>query len=144
MSSIIRYFGVLESKLDQIIVRLLPRYTNGVEGGVFLQSAWAKRRGEASPLFKRINNAVFLAPTWKMFLAITPLYNVVTGYPPVERLDMGQASALAFTGFVWAMYSLMVFPRSYALCGVNLMLFGSNSYNIYRRWKYEQNKKLMV
>eukprot|EP00123_Amoebidium_parasiticum_P000901 comp11825_c0_seq1/m.6451 comp11825_c0_seq1/g.6451 ORF comp11825_c0_seq1/g.6451 comp11825_c0_seq1/m.6451 type:complete len:136 (-) comp11825_c0_seq1:202-609(-) len=97
------------------------------------------------PLFATINNVTITAPTMKWLLAIVPLTQAISGNPPVEKLDIKQSASLTFTGAVWAWYSLLIQPQnagSRALCAVNVALFLSNGYNVWRKWTYDQAQKI--
>jgi len=108
------------------------------------QNAFVLGLEEKYPLVKAINSAYNTAPMWKWGLSILPLYQVITGQPPVEKLDIAQSSALTFTGLVWAYYSTLIQPQnmgSYALCACNFAMGTVNGYNVYRRIRYELDQQ---
>jgi len=117
------------------------RHYLGVEGGVLLRGGPFDSLNANNPAFRKFNNALTLAPLWKWGLAIVPLMGVVTGVPAVENLDVNTSVALATTGAIWAYYATLVRPKAVSLGIVSVALFGANGYNVYRRWRYEQNKK---
>jgi len=97
-----------------------------------------KKLEEKSRFFKWWNNALNAAPGFKWALSIVPLYGVLIGNPPVEKIDIKQSIALTFTGSVWSYYALLVKPTAYLLMACNLALLGVHGYNITRRVKYDQ------
>ena len=138
MAALGRLIGAAELGIDRAIVRVLPNWSNGVSGGVLLRGRVFEQLAERSAAFRKANNALFIAPFAKSLLSIVPLYSVLTGYPPVEMLDVKQTTALAFTGAVWTFYSFMVHPTAYLLGLVNGMLFSSNAYNLYRWYAWNR------
>eukprot|EP01098_Paradermamoeba_levis_P013917 TRINITY_DN648_c0_g1_i1.p1 TRINITY_DN648_c0_g1~~TRINITY_DN648_c0_g1_i1.p1 ORF type:complete len:155 (-),score=43.38 TRINITY_DN648_c0_g1_i1:19-441(-) len=109
----------------------------------FFYFKWAIQLEEKFPFFAKWNNVRNLAPGWKWGLSIVPLYQVLTGNPPVEKLDLKQSGSLMFTGAVWTYYATLIQPqdagsRALALC--NGALFLVNGYNAFRKYRYDQNK----
>lgn len=60
-------------------------------------------------------------------LSVVPLYQIFQGLPTVDKIDLNQSScappshlslsahvssALAFTGFVWSYYALLITPQN--------------------------------
>jgi len=108
------------------------------------KNALVLRLEEKYQIVKSMNSVYNTAPMWKWGLSILPLYQVMTGQPPVEKLDLNQSVALTFTGIVWAYYSTLIQPQnmgSYALCACNFAMGTVNGYNVYRRIKYEMEQK---
>lgn len=83
---------------------------------------------------------MFVAPLWKWVLAFTPVYSAMLGLPLVGDIDLFQTCALAFTGLVWTYYCLLIRPTAWILVFVNFVMLCVNSYNIWRRWKYDQEQ----
>jgi hypothetical protein len=120
--------------------RLFGKY-HGVEGGVLLRSTFFTNLGRRFPLFRKCNNALWAAPAFKWGLSIVPLYGILQGKPKVEDLDLKQSLALSFTGLVWSYYGFLVEPRADLLIAVNVALLTVNGYNVFRKLRYEQQKK---
>ncbi len=89
------------------------------------------------------NTAYSLAPTSKWALSIVPLYGVFNGNPPVQKIDLNTSLSLAFTGFVWTFYAMLITPQntgSRMLAAVNFAMAAVNGYNANRKrvWLAEQ------
>jgi hypothetical protein len=50
-----------------------------------------------------------------------------------DKISIAQYSALTFTGLFFSRYSLLVMPVNYALCSVNVALFGSSAWHLGRK-----------
>ena len=59
---------------------------------------------------------------------------------PTDTISLPQYSALTLTGFVFTRYALLVTPINYALCSVNLALFGSSAWHLGRKIKADYIK----
>lgn len=114
---------------------MVARY-GGVEGGVLLKGPF-RALSESNPTFKKVNNALFMAPAWKWGLSVVPLIGAIRGEPSVENLDLNLSMALSTTGIIWSYYGLKVRPTAYLLVAVNLALLGVNGYNVVRKMKYD-------
>lgn len=86
--------------------------------------------------FVRFFNSVYnVPPLFKWSLSIVPLCGIVTGNPPVEKIDFNSSLALTATGLVWFVYALLITPQnsgSRSLAAVNFCLAIVNGYNCYR------------
>lgn len=93
---------------------------------------------------KYLNSAYNAAPLFKWSLSIVPLYGIVKGDPPVEKLDLNSSAALFATGCVWFVYALLITPQnsgSRSLALVNICLASVNGYNCYRCYRYQKSLK---
>lgn len=91
---------------------------------------------------KYLNSAYNAAPLFKWSLSIVPLYGIISGYPPVEKLDLNSSFALFCTGVVWFVYALLIQPQnsgSRSLALVNICLATVNGYNCYRALNYKKS-----
>lgn len=52
---------------------------------------------------------------------------------PTEKISLAQYSALTLTGFFFSRYALLVSPINYALCSVNVAMFGSSAWHLGRK-----------
>ena len=50
-----------------------------------------------------------------------------------DKISIAQYTALTFTGLFFSRYSLLVQPVNYALCSVNIALFGSSGWHLGRK-----------
>lgn len=139
MRALSRLFESTEGLIDNLIVRVLPKWTNGVQGGILVRNQSVMAAMTKSKSLETVNNALFAAPVFKLILALVPIYGILSGQPKVENIDIRTTYALSFTGLVWSVYSLMVSPTAYILCGVNLTLFAGNTFNIYRYFQYQKS-----
>jgi hypothetical protein len=133
MAAVTRFF----TKLEQ---GPLKPYL-GVDGGRLLRSDWARQMEARNAVFRKLNNVLFTGPAFKWTLSILPLYQAITGQPPVDKIDINTNMALAGTGLIWAYYALLVRPTSWGLFSVSCALLASNGYQIVRRYKYNQELK---
>jgi hypothetical protein len=96
-----------------------------------------------SPFVKQLNSVYNVAPLSKWGLSIVPMMGVVSGNPPVEKIDINTSGALTMTGAIWTVYALMISPQnagSRALAAVNFSMACVNGYNCYRRRNYDLAK----
>eukprot|EP00758_Cryptobia_borreli_P012570 Tbor_TRINITY_DN5760_c1_g1::TRINITY_DN5760_c1_g1_i1::g.20000::m.20000 len=128
----------------QVIPKALPRilhqYVDNPRAFSFLQP-YENR----FPAIKFCNDVYNLAPLCKLLLSVVPLYGAISGAIPDERVDLNTSASLAFTGFVWAIYALIITPQNYGsriLAVINMGVFGANSYNCYRKKKWLDNNKV--
>ena len=52
---------------------------------------------------------------------------------PTDKISLAQYSALTLTGFFFSRYALLVSPINYALCSVNVAMFGSSAWHLGRK-----------
>lgn len=92
-------------------------------------------------VIRYLNSAYNAAPLFKWSLSIVPLYGIVKGTPPVEKIDFNSSCALCATGCVWFVYALLIQPQnsgSRSLALVNICLAGVNGYNCFRYAKFKR------
>ena len=132
-------FGIVEYG-DKALTALGRKHWLG-DGRLF-RGATAQKLEESVPGFKWINNAINAAPSQKWMLSIVPLMDLSRGNPPVEKIDLKQTLALATTGGIWSIYSLLIYPRGWLLFACNVSLFGVHAYNISRKWRAQSANNL--
>lgn len=123
----------------QPIPKMLPRVFHRYVGNGTL-FGFLKPYEERIPVVKYLNSVYNFAPLSKWGLSIVPMYGVLVGTPPVEKIDLNTSTALACTGFVWAFYATLIQPQnagSRALCIVNFCMGMVNGYNAYRKYSYD-------
>ncbi|KAG5483396.1 hypothetical protein LSCM1_04944 [Leishmania martiniquensis] len=123
------------------IPKMFPRVFHGwVGNGRILNFLAPYERNPAIAYFNSIYNT---APLFKWSLSIVPLYGIVSGNPPVEKVDFNSSAALCATGMVWFVYALLIQPQnsgSRSLALVNLCLATVNGYNCYRSANYKRSQ----
>ncbi|CAJ1031206.1 Mitochondrial pyruvate carriers, putative [Leishmania lindenbergi] len=95
---------------------------------------------ERNPFIAYLNSIYNTAPLFKWSLSVVPLYGIVSGNPPVEKIDFNSSAALCATGMVWFLYALLIQPQnsgSRSLALVNVCLAVVNGYNCYRSARYK-------
>lgn len=112
----------------------------GVEGGILIKSKWAMELQQRNAAFKTVNNVLFTGPAFKWTLSFLPLYQVLTGLPDVEKIDINTNAALAGTGLIWGYYALLVRPKSWGLFSVSCALLAANGWQCARRLKYNMDQ----
>ncbi|KAB7494485.1 Mitochondrial pyruvate carrier 2 [Armadillidium nasatum] len=60
---------------------------------------------------------------------------------PPQNLSASQSCALAATGTIWARYCLVIIPKNYYLCSVNVFVGSTGFYQLYRIFRYKQSLK---
>ncbi|GET87181.1 hypothetical protein, conserved [Leishmania tarentolae] len=98
---------------------------------------------EQNPVIAYLNTIYNTAPLFKWSLSIVPLYGIVSGYPPVEKIDFNSSAALCATGMVWFVYSLLIQPQnsgSRSLALVNICLATVNGYNCHRSLQHKRSQ----
>ncbi|CAL8109044.1 unnamed protein product [Orchesella dallaii] len=75
----------------------------------------------------------FWAPAVKWSLVIAGIGDINR---PASSVSFPQSLALAFTGSVWARYSLVIIPKNYSLFTVNVFVFSTAAYQLFRGVKY--------
>jgi hypothetical protein len=61
---------------------------------------------------------------------------------PPEKISGPQATALAFTGVIWARYATQITPVNYNLLAVNVFVGSTGLYQIYIRQKAVQDGRI--
>jgi hypothetical protein len=74
----------------------------------------------------------FWAPLSKWFISGASFMDLSR---PTDTISLPQYLALTTTGFFFTRYSLLVSPVNYALCSVNIALFTSSGWHLYRKIK---------
>uniref|UniRef100_A0A7S2WFC1 Mitochondrial pyruvate carrier n=1 Tax=Mucochytrium quahogii TaxID=96639 RepID=A0A7S2WFC1_9STRA len=80
----------------------------------------------------------FWAPSFKWMLSVS---NILDFERPVENISLMQQTALCATGFIWSRYSMVITPKNYNLCAVNVTLAATGSYQLLRKIKYEWEQR---
>ncbi|XP_029386250.1 mitochondrial pyruvate carrier 2b [Echeneis naucrates] len=80
----------------------------------------------------------FWAPMFKWGLVAAGLADMTR---PAEKLSTSQSAVLTATGLIWSRYSLVIIPRNWNLFAVNFFLGTAGASQLYRIWRYEQDKK---
>ncbi|KAM9344117.1 mitochondrial pyruvate carrier 2b [Pholidichthys leucotaenia] len=80
----------------------------------------------------------FWAPMFKWGLVIAGFADMTR---PAEKLSTSQSAVLTATGLIWSRYSLVIIPRNWNLFAVNFFLGSAGASQLYRIWRYEQDKK---
>ncbi|KAL7637614.1 UNVERIFIED_CONTAM: hypothetical protein RMT77_012343 [Armadillidium vulgare] len=80
----------------------------------------------------------FWAPTVKWSLVIAGLGDLAR---PPQKLSASQSCALAATGSIWARYCLVIIPKNYYLCSVNVFVGSTGFYQLFRIFRYKQSLK---
>lgn len=130
------------SVAQQVIPKGFPKMLHGWVGNDKIFKCLVPY--EKYAVVKYLNSAYNAAPLFKWSLSIVPLMGIVTGTPPVEKIDLNSSIALTATGVVWFVYALLIQPQnsgSRALALVNICLATVNGYNCYRSISYKQSVK---
>lgn len=77
----------------------------------------------------------FWAPTMKWGITAA---NVKDFSRPPELLSVPQQSAVTLTGLIWCKYALDITPVNYNLMAVNMVMAATGSYQLFRRFSYDQ------
>jgi len=80
----------------------------------------------------------FWAPMFKWGLVGAGLADMTR---PADKLSLSQSAVLTATGLIWSRYSLVIIPKNWNLFAVNFFLGCAGSNQLYRIWRYEQDKK---
>jgi hypothetical protein len=72
----------------------------------------------------------FWAPMSKWMISGASFFDLQR---PTDKISLPQYSALTLTGFFFSRYALLVSPVNYALCSVNIALFGSSAWHLGRK-----------
>ncbi|XP_034069592.1 mitochondrial pyruvate carrier 2b [Gymnodraco acuticeps] len=60
---------------------------------------------------------------------------------PADKLSLSQSGVLTATGLIWSRYSLVITPKNWNLFCVNFFLGAAGSSQLYRIWRFNQDKK---
>uniref|UniRef100_A0A3Q2USW0 Mitochondrial pyruvate carrier n=1 Tax=Haplochromis burtoni TaxID=8153 RepID=A0A3Q2USW0_HAPBU len=60
---------------------------------------------------------------------------------PADKLSTSQSAVLTATGLIWSRYSLVIIPKNWNLFAVNFFVGSAGASQLYRIWRYEQDKK---
>jgi hypothetical protein len=74
----------------------------------------------------------FWAPMSKWMISGASFFDL---HRPTDKISLPQYTALTLTGFFFTRYALLVTPINYALCSVNIALFGSSAWHLGRKLK---------
>ncbi|XP_022058444.1 mitochondrial pyruvate carrier 2b [Acanthochromis polyacanthus] len=80
----------------------------------------------------------FWAPMFKWGLVVAGLADMTR---PAEKLSTSQSAVLTATGLIWSRYSLVIIPKNWNLFAVNFFVGSAGASQLYRIWRYEQDKK---
>ncbi|XP_026232249.1 mitochondrial pyruvate carrier 2b [Anabas testudineus] len=80
----------------------------------------------------------FWAPMFKWGLVLAGLADMTR---PAEKLSTSQSGVLTATGLIWSRYSLVIIPKNWNLFAVNFFVGAAGASQLYRIWRYEQDKK---
>ncbi|GAA6229112.1 mitochondrial pyruvate carrier 2 [Lates japonicus] len=80
----------------------------------------------------------FWAPMFKWGLVVAGLADMTR---PADKLSTSQSAVLTATGLIWSRYSLVIIPKNWNLFAVNFFVGSAGASQLYRIWRYEQDKK---
>ncbi|XP_017265735.1 mitochondrial pyruvate carrier 2b [Kryptolebias marmoratus] len=80
----------------------------------------------------------FWAPMFKWGLVMAGLADMTR---PADKLSLSQSAVLTATGLIWSRYSLVIIPKNWNLFAVNFFVGSAGLSQLYRIWRYEQEKK---
>ncbi|XP_049807258.1 uncharacterized protein LOC126249628 [Schistocerca nitens] len=80
----------------------------------------------------------FWSPFFKWGLVIAGLSDLQR---PVETISISQSSALAVTGMIWSRYCLVIIPKNYSLCSVNVFVALTGLYSLSRAIRHQLQLK---
>uniref|UniRef100_A0A3B4A949 Mitochondrial pyruvate carrier n=1 Tax=Periophthalmus magnuspinnatus TaxID=409849 RepID=A0A3B4A949_9GOBI len=80
----------------------------------------------------------FWAPMFKWGLVLAGLADMTR---PADKLSTSQSAVLTATGLIWSRYSLVIIPKNWNLFAVNFFVGSAGASQLYRIWRYEQDKK---
>ncbi|KAF3694726.1 Mitochondrial pyruvate carrier 2 Brain protein 44 [Channa argus] len=100
--------------------------------------------GKLRPLYNHPagpKTVFFWAPMFKWGLVVAGLADMTR---PADKLSTSQSAVLTATGLIWSRYSLVIYPRNWNLFAVNFFLGCAGGSQLYRIWRYKQDKKAMA
>ena len=128
------------SATKQQIPALFPKFLHRFVGnGTLFESL---KKYEHIYIVRQFNSVYNVAPLSKWGLSIVPLLGVISGNPPVEKIDFNTSGALMCTGLIWTVYACFIQPQnagSRALAAVNFCMASVNGYNCFRRYRYDKS-----
>jgi len=62
---------------------------------------------------------------------------------PASHISLNQNLALAATGIIWSRYATQITPVNWNLFAVNVFVFLSSGYQLYRIFKWKQEQKAL-
>ncbi|KAJ2961775.1 hypothetical protein NQZ79_g3059 [Umbelopsis isabellina] len=77
----------------------------------------------------------FWAPAMKWALVIAGVGDLSR---PAENLSAGQNASLAATGLIWTRYAMVITPKNWTLCTVNVFVAATGLTQLARIYKYRQ------
>ncbi|XP_056244992.1 mitochondrial pyruvate carrier 2b [Seriola aureovittata] len=80
----------------------------------------------------------FWAPVFKWGLVAAGLADMTR---PADKLSTSQSAVLTATGLIWSRYSLVIIPKNWNLFAVNFFVGSAGASQLYRIWRYKQDKK---
>lgn len=87
----------------------------------------------SSPRFFAVH---FWAPTFKWGITFA---NIADLQRPADKVSYPQQTAITATGVIWSRYSTQITPVNYNLLLVNVFMAITGSYQLFRKWSYEQS-----
>ncbi|GAB5586283.1 Mitochondrial pyruvate carrier 2 [Umbelopsis nana] len=78
----------------------------------------------------------FWAPAMKWALVIAGVGDLQR---PAEKLSASQNAALAATGMIWTRYAMVIIPKNWTLCTVNIFVAATGLTQLARIFKYRQS-----
>ncbi|ALC39793.1 CG32832 [Drosophila busckii] len=102
--------------------------------------------GAARPLWEAPagpRTVFFWAPFFKWTLVMAGLSDLLNR--PPQNVSLNQAGSLAATGLIWSRYSVVITPKNYNLLSVNVFVFLTQAYLIYKHlmWRKSNAKNAM-
>lgn len=80
----------------------------------------------------------FWAPTFKWGITFA---NIADLQRPPDKISVPQQCAITATGVIWSRYSTQITPVNYNLLTVNVFMAITGSYQLYRKYKHDQEQK---
>uniref|UniRef100_A0A0A9WDX1 Mitochondrial pyruvate carrier n=1 Tax=Lygus hesperus TaxID=30085 RepID=A0A0A9WDX1_LYGHE len=127
---------------NQVIPKAVPKFFRKYVGNGHLIQRLIPY--ETSFIVRFLNSVYNTAPLFKWSLSVVPLCGILSGNPPVDKIDINSSFALTATGIVWFFYALLIKPQnagSRSLAAVNFCLAFVNGYNCYRYLNYQRTQK---
>ncbi|KAF2883372.1 hypothetical protein ILUMI_22785 [Ignelater luminosus] len=80
----------------------------------------------------------FWAPIVKWGLVIAGIGDLSR---PADQLSIRQSGSIAVTGYIWGRYCLVIIPKNYPLCAVNLFIGITQTVQLFRAIRYQQTQR---